>query len=71
MHPLLRGTLGHTAPLVQVYNWAALSQALGQLGLTKARHRHKLVAGWAPSPVYILYLCNILYIPGVGQPPVP
>lgn len=39
-------------------------------GLSEARQRHKLVAGWAPSSVYIPYSCNILYILGIRQPPV-
>lgn len=39
---------GTSAPPVQLNDWAALSQALGQLGLTQARQRHKLVGGGLP-----------------------
>lgn len=72
MHPLLRGTLGPKCPppLVQLDIWAALLQALGQLGLTKAGTGISWWWGGLPPSVYILYLCNILYIQGVGQPPV-
>lgn len=64
MHPLFRGTLGHKCPPVPLDDWAALSQA----SLRPSKGIYKLLAGWAPPSVYILYFCNILYILGIGQP---
>lgn len=47
---------GTCAPLVQTDNWAALSQALGQLGLTEAWQGHKLVAMGSLPSVYTVSL---------------
>lgn len=70
VQPLFRGIWGTSAlpPHCPARRLGSTLPGLGAAGLTEATREHKLVAGWAPSPVYRLIYVTFCIFWGQGSP---